>query len=223
MPLRLAFALLAIAIGAIGLILDFYVIAGVMGPPQNRSLAGFLVYYWSFLTNLSNTVLILIYAADLSGVRWLGWFREPVFKSGMAGLMMLVMFFYHFMLAPYLPDLPLAIEISNVLLHYVTPVLFLVWWGVFSPHGTLRYRHVSLMLIPGLSYVFYVELRGLLAGEYPYTILDPGFAPPGGAAAGPVGVAISVAILVALVAIFDLLLVFIDGLIVRRAVSRATV
>jgi hypothetical protein len=216
MPLRLAFALLAVAIGAIGLILDFYVIAGVMGPPQNRSLAGFLVYYWSFLTNLSNTVLVLIYAADLSGVRWLGWFRDPVFKSGMAGLMMLVMFFYHFMLAPYLPDLPLAIEISNVLLHYVTPVLFLAWWAMWSPHGALRYRDVPLMLLPGLAYVAYIELRGPIAGEYPYTILDPGYAPPGGTAAGPLTVAISVGVLVVLVAIFDLLLVFIDGLIARR-------
>jgi len=136
---------------------------------------------------------------------------------------MLVMFFYHFMLGPFLPDLPLAIDISNVLLHYVTPGLFLVWWAVFSTHGTLRYRHVPLMLIPGLSYVLYVELRGLLAGEYPYTILDPGFAPPGGAAAGPVGVAVSVGVLVVLVAIFDLLLVFVDGLIARRGLTRAAV
>ena len=216
MPFRLPFALLAIVIGLIGLILDFYVIAGVMGPPQNRSVLSFLVYYWSFLTNLSNTVLILIYAADLSGMRRLSWFRDPVTRGGMAGIMMLVMFFYHFMLAPYLPELPLAIEISNVLLHYVTPVLFLAWWVVWSPHGTLRFRDVPLMLLPGLAYVAYIELRGPLAGEYPYTILDPGYAPPGGTATGPLTVAISVGVLVVLVAIFDLLLVFIDGALARR-------
>ena len=224
MPFRLALALLAIVIGAIGLALDFYVIAGVMGPPQNRPLWNFLVYYWSFLTNLSNTALILVYAAELSGARWLGWFRDPVTKGGMAGIMMLVMFFYHFMLAPYLPDLPQAIEISNVLLHYVTPVLFLIWWLALPAHGTLRYRDVPLMLLPGLAYVLYIELRGPLAGEYSYTILDPGYAPPGGTAAGPLTVAISVGVLVVLVAIFDLLLVFIDGLIARRrrAASRGT-
>lgn len=222
MNLRLPFAVLAIAIGVVGLALNMFVIAGVMGPPENRPFLSFLVYYWTFLTNLSNTALILIYLAD-SGVRGLGWLRDPVFKAGMAGIMMLVMFFYHFMLGPFLPDLPLAIDISNVLLHYVTPGLFLVWWAVFSTHGTLRYRHVPLMLIPGLSYVLYVELRGLLAGEYPYTILDPGFAPPGGAAAGPVGVAVSVGVLVVLVAIFDLLLVFVDGLIARRGLTRAAV
>ena len=216
MPLRLAFALLAIVIGAIGLALDFYVIAGVMGPPQNRPVLSFLVYYWSFLTNLSNTVLILIYLAELTGARWLGWFRDPVTKGGMAGIMMLVMFFYHFMLAPYLPELPLAIEISNMLLHYVTPVLYLGWWAVWSPHGALRFRDVPMMLVPGLAYVLYIEARGPLAGEYPYTILDPGYAPPGGTATGPLTVAISVGVLVVLVAIFDLLLVVIDGLIARR-------
>jgi hypothetical protein len=72
MSLRLPFALLAIMIGLVGLALDFYVIAGVMGPPQNRSLLSFLVYYWSFLTNLSNTVLLLVYIADLSGAGWAG-------------------------------------------------------------------------------------------------------------------------------------------------------
>jgi hypothetical protein len=216
MPLRFVFALLAIAIGVVGLGLNMSVIAGVMGPPENRPFASFLVYYWSYLTNLSNSVLLLIYAADLSGVRWLAWLRHPVFKAGMAGIMMLVMFFYHFMLAPTLPYLPQAIEVSNVLLHYVTPLLFLVWWAAFSPHGMLRYRDVPLMLAPGLAYVLYIELRGPIAGEYPYTILDPGFAPPGGTAAGLAGVAIGVSVLVLLFAIFDLLLVAIDGLIARR-------
>jgi hypothetical protein len=216
MPLRFVFALLVIAIGVVGLGLNMSVIAGVMGPPENRPFVSFLVYYWSYLTNLSNSVLLLIYAADLSGVRWLAWLRHPVFKAGMAGIMMLVMFFYHFMLVPTLPDLPQAIEVSNVLLHYVTPLLFLVWWAAFSPHGMLRYRDVLLMLAPGLAYVLYIELRGPIAGEYPYTILDPGFAPPGGTAAGLAGVAIGVGVLVLLVAIFDLLLVAIDGLIARR-------
>jgi hypothetical protein len=120
------------------------------------------------------------------------------------------------MLAPYLPDLPQAIDISNVLLHYVTPVLYLTWWGVFSSHGTLRYRHLPLMLVPGLAYVLYIEVRGPLAGEYPYTILDPRAVEHSDPVGGPLTVAISVAVLVLLVAIFDLLLVFIDGLIARR-------
>jgi hypothetical protein len=216
MTLRTIFAWLAIAIGVIGLAFNAYEIAGVMGPPQNRPFLNFLVYYWSFLTNLSNTALVLIYAAELSGVRWLGWFRDPVTKGGMAGIMMLVMFFYHFMLAPTLPDLSPLLDTSNVLLHYVTPIMFLIWWGVFSPHGTLRFRDLPMMLLPGLAYVAYVQLRAPIAGEYPYTILDPGFAPPGGTAVGWIGVAISVGVLVVLVAIFDAVLIGVDKLLGRR-------
>lgn len=216
MTLRTALALLAIAIGAVGLAFNAYEIAGVMGPPQNRAFLNFLVYYWSFLTNLSNTVLVLIYVAELTGTRWLSWLRNPVFKTGMAGIMMLVLFFYHFMLAPTLPDLPVLLDVSNVMLHYITPLLFLVWWGAFSPHGALRFRDLPMMLAPGLSYVAYVELRAPLAGEYPYTILDPGFSPTGGAPVGWIGVVVSVGVLVVLVLIFDALLVVVDKLLARR-------
>jgi hypothetical protein len=216
MSLRLPLALAAVAIGAVGLTLNAYEIAGVMGPPQNRSFPDFFVYYWTFLTNLSNGVLLLIYAAELSGVKWLGWFREPVTKAGMAGIMMLVMFFYHFMLAPTLPDLSPLLDFSNVLLHYLTPLMFLAWWAFFTPHGTLRYRDLPMMLVPGLAYVAYVQVRGPLAGEYPYTILDPGFAPPGGQPVGFLGVAIGVGVLVVLVSLFDLCLVFVDGVVARR-------
>jgi hypothetical protein len=220
MPLRAGYAVLAIVVGLVGLALDFHVIASTMqvtpDNPVARSFPSFLVYYFTFLTNLSNTALVLTYLADLSGARWLGWFRWPVTRGGMAGIMMLVMFFYHFMLAPYLPPLPQEIVVSNILLHYCTPALFLVWWLGFSPHGTLRYRDVPMMLAPGVLYALYVELRGPIAGEYPYTILDPNFAIPGHPAQGYLSVAVSVGVLVVLVAIFDLLLVFIDGLIARR-------
>jgi hypothetical protein len=220
MPLRNWFAVVAIAIGLVGLALDFSVIASTMvvsaQNPVARSFPSFLIYYVTFLTNLSNIALVLTYIADLSGVRWLGWFRHPVTKGGMAGIMMLVMFFYHFMLAPYLPPVPVEITISNILLHYITPVLFLIWWLGFSPHGALRLRDVPMMLAPGLLYTLYVEVRGLIAGEYPYTILDPTFAPPGHPPAGYLTVFISVGVLVVLVTIFDLLLVFVDGLVARR-------
>jgi hypothetical protein len=210
---------LAAIVGIVGLALDFWVIAGTMGPPQSRSLPNFLIYYFTFLTNLSNTALLLIYLSEVRTWRSIGWFRHPVARAGMGGIMLLVMGFYHFMLAPTLKDMPQAIEVSNVLLHYCTPLLYLGWWVLFTPHGTLRMRDVPMMLVPGLSYVAWVLFRGLVAGEYPYTILDPTFSIPGRGPQGYLGVAIGVGVLVVLVAIFDLLLVSIDALIARRRVS----
>lgn len=220
MPLRSWYLGLAIAMGAVGLALDFEAIAGTMivGPhnPVARSFGNMLVYYWTFLTNLSNLALLLTYLSALTTWRWLGWFRHPVTRAGMAGIIALVMGFYHFMLAPALHDLPETITVSNILLHYCTPVLFLLWWLVFSAHGTLRWRDMPMMLVPGLTYVAYVLVRGPIAGEYPYTILDPTFALPGQAPQGYPGVAIGVGVLVVMVTIFDLLLIGIDGLIARR-------
>ena len=220
MPLRNWYVGLAIAVGVVGLALDFQAIAETMvvGPqnPVARSLGNMLLYYWTFLTNLSNLALILTYLSALTSWRWLGWFRHPVTRAGMAGLIALVMGFYHFMLAPALRDLPATITVSNILLHYCTPLLFLVWWLAFNAHGTLRWRDMPMMLVPGLSYVAYVLIRGPIAGEYPYTILDPTFAIPGQGPQGYLGVAIGVGVLVVMVAIFDLLLIGIDGLIARR-------
>lgn len=219
MPLRVLYVAVAILAGLVGLALDFYVIAGTLvatpANPVARSLPNMVIYYWTFLTNLSNLGLLLVYLGDLTRWRWLSWFRQPVTRAGMAGIMVLVMGFYHFMLAPQY-HFTGPIVWSNYLLHYVTPLLYLGWWLMFTAHGALRYRQVPLMLAPGVIYVAYVLVRGLVAGEYPYTILDPTFAIPGQGAQGYLGVAIGVLVLVVLVAIFDLLLTFVDGLLARR-------
>ncbi len=125
------------------------------------------------------------------------------------------MFFFHFMLAPNY-HFTGALFYANYMLHYATPLLFLAWWLVFNSHGTLRYRDVPMMLLPGILYVVWVELRGLFAHEYPYAIIDPTFAPPGGQPNGYLGVAIGVGVLLVLVGLFCLLLVFADKLIGRR-------
>src|ERR1700712_1636989 len=157
---------LAILIGVVGLALDFSVIAGTMsaspGNPVPRSLGNMLIYYWTFLTNLSNLGLILVYLSSLTSWRWLGWFRQPVTRAGIAGIIVLVMGFYHVMLGPTLHGLPPAVTVSNILLHYVTPILYLIWWAAFGSHGMLRWRSLPMMLVPGLSYVVYVLVRGVI-------------------------------------------------------------
>src|SRR3569833_4415918 len=98
MSLRNRYAALAIAVGVIGLLLDFWVIAGTtVASPDNpvaRSIPNMLIYYWTFLTNLSNGALILTYLSDARRWPWLSWFSRPVTRAGMAGVMLLVMCFF---------------------------------------------------------------------------------------------------------------------------------
>jgi hypothetical protein len=215
MSLRVWYALFAIAVGVLGLGLDFYVISGVMtvsaDNPVARSLPDTLVYYWTFLTHLSNLGLILVYLADITSWRVLGWFRRPVTRASLAGIITLVMLFFHFMLAPHY-HFTSALLAANYLLHYVAPLLYLLWWLVLAPHGALRFRDVPWMLWPGILYVAWVLLRGLFAHEYPYDILDAG-------KNGYGAVAIGVLVLLILVGLFCCALVMVDRLVARRTVA----
>jgi hypothetical protein len=98
------------------------------------------------------------------------------------------------------------------MLHYATPVAYLVWWTAFASHGGLRFRHVPLMLLPGIGYVAWVLLRGAFVNEYPYEILDAG-------KNGYLGVAIGVLVLMVAVTIFSLVIVAADGWLGRRTAT----
>jgi len=216
--LRRPYALVAILAGLIGLGINFQLIMGGMwaptetgGPP--RGPVGTFVYFWSFFTHLTNLWLILCYVSELTGWRWLSWLRHPVGRASMAGSITLVMVFYHFMLAPNY-HFEGGLLVSNILMHYVSPFLYLVWWAALSSHGTLRPRQVPLMLLPGLGYLAYALVRGAITGEYPYDIINV-------TKVGYGGVAIGAAILIVLVAIFCALLVGLDRLLARNQTAPA--
>lgn len=211
--MRIYLAWAGIAVGVIGLALDWWVIFPSVAivteaNPVARSLPGTFIYFWTFFTHLTNLWLVLTYAAVLSGWRWLGWFRRPVVMASATAFITLVMLYYHFMLAPTL-NMEGALAVATWLLHYVAPVLYLAWWALFAPHGMLRFKHIGLMLLPGVGYVAWVLLRGAVVGEYPYDILDAG-------KFGYVAVAIGVAALLVAVTIFSAILVFADRQLARR-------
>lgn len=179
-----------------------------------RSLPDALIYFWTYFTHLTNLGLVLVYIAELTGWRWLGWFRRSVTQAMMAGVITLVMVFYHFMLAPYI-EMEGPIAVSTFLLHYVTPIAYLVWWGAFAAHGSLKFRDLPWMLLPGLLYVAWVLIRGLWAREYPYDILNPD-------KLGYGGVAIGVGIIIGSVAVFCLALIWLDGRLGRRKPAKVS-
>ena len=196
-------------VGIVGLVIDgWMIIPSVMSVsaqnPVARSLPDALVYFWSYFTHLTNLGLVLVYLSELTGWGWLGWFRRANTQALMAGFITLVMVFYHFMLAPYY-QMEGALALATFLLHYVTPIAYLAWWALFAPHGTLRFRDIPLMCVPGLVYVAWVLVRGLWAHEYPYDILNPD-------KFGYGGVAIGVGVIFVAVTVFCCVLVFFDRL-----------
>jgi hypothetical protein len=159
-------------VGTGGLLLQFALTLGKqLG--AGESLGATLVFLFTFYTILTNLMLVLIYLSDLTPARWLGWWCSPVTRGMMAGAIALVGIFNHLLLAD-LQDLRGLFSLADTLLHYVTPALFVLWWLLFQPKGTLRFADIPVMLLPTLIWLVWAMLRGAVIGQYPYPILDAG-------------------------------------------------
>ena len=214
MRIALAWAGAGIAVGTTGLVIDASLIFPSMSVvsatnPVARSFPDIFVYFWTYFTHLTNLWLVVCYLSFVTEWRWLAWMRRPVMLASAAAFITLVMLFYHFMLAPYIP-MEGGLLVATYLLHYVAPILYLGWWVACAPHGTLRWQRIPLILLPGVLYVAWVLVRGAVVHEYPYDILDAD-------KAGYPGVAIGVLILLVAVSIFAGILVGADRLLARRA------
>ena len=80
------------------------------------------------------------------------------------------------------------------LMHYVAPVLYLVWFVLWNRSGTLKVSAVPFMLAYPLAYLIFILVRGAITGEYPYPSFDVG------ALGYPPVAAMSAALLVVLIA-----------------------
>ena len=57
-------------------------------------------------------------------------------------------------------------------MHYVVPFLYLFWWAVLLPHGTLVWRDALRWLLFPLVFLAWTLLRGAVVHEYPYPFVD---------------------------------------------------
>lgn len=161
---------LGLVVGVVGLVVQFVISIGAYlaaGRDVPGALGAFFIYY----TILTNIALVLVYVSELTEWRWLELFRKLDVTGMMVANMLLVMSFVHFFLRglTQLNGLFLACDIA---LHYVTPIIYIVWWLVGVRHGPLVARRVPVMLAPTFIYFLIAMARGAWTHEYPYPILN---------------------------------------------------
>ncbi len=169
-PMKTAVTWIGFLLGAGALVLQFYVTLSLkLG--QGESLAGTLVFLFTFYTILTNIMLVLVYLSDLTTAGWLGWWRSPVTRGMMAGAIVLVTLVVHFLLAN-LQELTGLASLCDTLLHYVAPALYVLWWILFEPKGKLKLGNLPIMLLPTLIWLVWAMVRGAVIDQYPYPILN---------------------------------------------------
>ncbi|MEO5324223.1 Pr6Pr family membrane protein [Mesorhizobium sp. CC13] len=171
-----------LAIGLAGLILQF-AITMPASMAAGRSLLGSVVFYFSFFTILTNIGAVLVHLASLrgAGTGLLGRFSSARMRGGVAAAIAMVMIVYVTVLAPLWQPEGLFL-VCDVLLHYVTPVIYLLWWLTAGADGSTRWSDIGYWVAYPVIYLVYALARAPIAGEVPYPFLDI-------AANGAVGVA----------------------------------
>lgn len=164
--------LAGLVIGLAGLVLQFCITIPA-SMEAGRSLLGSIVFLFSFFTILTNIGAVLVHASLLSssGYAWLPAFAGPRIRAGVAVSITLVFIVYATVLAQLWQPQGLFL-LCDVLLHYVTPVLFVLWWLVAGADGSTRWRDISWWMLYPIAYLVYALARAPIAGEVPYPFLD---------------------------------------------------
>jgi hypothetical protein len=137
-----------------------------------RSLAGTLVQLFSYFTILSNLLAVICLTALFKAYSRLGkYFFQPHVFSAIALYITIVGLVYNLVLRSLWHPEGLF-KLADELLHSVNPVLFVVYWLVYVPKGSLKWSHALSWLWFPLSYSVYIFIRGSISHLYPYPFLN---------------------------------------------------
>jgi hypothetical protein len=167
-----------------------------------RDLPGSLGAFFAYYTILTNVVLVLIYLSDVLSTTRLALFRRPLVRGAIAASIALVSIYVFFVLR-FIYTLAGLSQLADTLLHYVAPLLYLLWWCLSPRHGQLRWWDIPLMLVPTLIYFVVIMARGAWLGEYPYPFMNAAELGYGGVLLGALSMALALAVLSAVVIAVD--------------------
>ena len=147
----------------------------VEGVQAGESALAILVALTSFFTIWTNVAVALTLTVPLvlPDTRLGQFFRRPDVVTAVAASITFVMLIYHLLLSSQVNPEGIALG-TDILAHYLVPILFVGYWWVVSPKETLRWRDPLVWLSYPLAYQVHVLIRGALTDFYPYPFVDVG-------------------------------------------------
>ena len=138
---------------------------------NGQSTAAALGIYLGYFTILTDLLAAIALACALFGTE-AGELRRVSFSSAVTVYIAIVGSTYFLLLRNTWSPQGLTF-FADVLLHYVTPTLFALYWFLFVPKGHLKWSALLVWwpLYP-LAYVLIMLIRGAATGFYPYHFLD---------------------------------------------------
>lgn len=129
--------------------------------------------FFSFFTILSNLLVALTTTFAVIAPRSAlgGWLTGPRIRGAAALCISITCAIYFFVLAAtWAPQG--AQLVADVMLHYVVPVLYVLWWIVCVAHPRLSWSDALRWLLVPLAFLLWTLARGAWLHEYPYPFVD---------------------------------------------------
>ena len=145
----------------------------VVSEGEHANLAAATISYFSYFTILTNILVVLAFTAPLLSptIKLHRFFTKPPVRAAIALYITFVAVVYHILLRNLWDPQGLQF-ITDISLHTVLPILYLLDWILYAPKRTLRYAHIPYWLIYPTIYGVYTIIRGALSGIYPYPFLN---------------------------------------------------
>lgn len=138
----------------------------------------FYVYY----TNLSNYICAGVMFVSLARTIKAANKKEdgycetaPAFNFMCVIMIMVTFLVYNILLAKDHSVLAYFASLSNLIMHAILPILFILNWALFYKHGTMKWYQPLLCVIMPLVYVAYIFVRAMLLAEDADTVVYPYF------------------------------------------------
>ncbi len=190
------FSAIAAVLAWSGLTLQFYFTTH-RSIAWGRGLLGGLTDYFSYFTILTNFLVAIALTARLVRRRYpfAQVFARPGITTGIAASIAVTSIAYNWLLRS-LWDPKGLLFVADLLLHQVTPALFLIyWWLSLRSSAEARWDHALRWSLYPTGYFIYIMTRGELSGVYPYPFIDASRIGLGRALANGVGILIGFTII----------------------------
>lgn len=194
-------AVFGFALGTVAIISQYIVFQPLfrqMGLGPVSSAFGMLM----FLTILTNLMMIAAYWSSLIGVagKLVAFFQQTGVRTAIAAHIALVAIVYVTAIRGQIILTP-PMLITDAMLHYLAPALYLIWWWQLPGKQALSYSNIPRWMAWPIIYLGFIMLAGLSSGAFIYPILNVN-------RLGAAIVAVNIALVLALLAVICAGLIF---------------
>jgi hypothetical protein len=157
----------------VALVLELYIM--IRENLQNGNTVGAAISsFFCYFTIITNLFVALVFTATLfknsNTIFWNFFNNNNVISSATCAIIVVGLVF-HFMLRN-LNHLEGLQFIVDRYLHYITPVLTIIFWVLMVPAKQLQFPAIAKWLVYPLTYFAYILIRGAIIHQYPYGFVD---------------------------------------------------